>query len=141
MYPLSDIDDKYDASHDIPREIFKEASNEANEDDVALSDTLNEEQRAAYDEIMSSVDTEHEGLFFVDGPGGTEKTYLYRALLATICSQKKIVVATATSGVTASIMPGGRTARSCFKIDLELFTGVVPKPVLGLSEAAVACMG
>ena len=53
---------------------------------MALLDTLNEEQRAAYNEIMSSVDTEDGGLFFVDGPGGTRKTYLYRALLATIHS-------------------------------------------------------
>jgi superfamily II DNA or RNA helicase len=91
MYPLPDINDTYDASHDIPREIFEETSIEANEDDVALSNTLNEEQRAAYDEIMSSIDTEHGGLFFVDGPGGTGKTYLYRALLATIRSQKKLL--------------------------------------------------
>ena len=91
MYPLPDINDTYDASHDIPREIFEETSIEANEDDVALSNTLNEEQRAAYDEIMSSIDTEHGGLFFVDGPGGTGKTYLYRALLATIRSRKKLL--------------------------------------------------
>jgi hypothetical protein len=65
---------------------------------------------------MSSVDTEDVGLFFVHGPSETEKTYLYRALLATIRSQKKIVVATATSGVAASIMSGGRTAHSRFKI-------------------------
>ena len=90
---------------------------------MALSDTLNEEQRAAYDEIMSLVDTEHGGLFFVDGPGGTRKTYLYRALLATIRSQKKINVATATSGVAASIMPGGRTAHSHFKIPLTIDDG------------------
>jgi hypothetical protein len=45
--------------HDIPREIFEEAIIEANKDDVALSDTLNEEQRAPYDEIMSSVGIEH----------------------------------------------------------------------------------
>ncbi|XP_066320710.1 uncharacterized protein [Miscanthus floridulus] len=86
MYPLPDIDDTYDASRDIPREIFEEASIEANEDSVALSDTLNEEQRATYDEIMSSVETEDGGLFFVDSPGETEKTYLYRALVATIHS-------------------------------------------------------
>ena len=73
MYPLPDIDDRYDASRDIPREIFEEASIEANEDDVALSHTLNEEQQAAYDEIMSSVDTEDGGLFFVDCPGRTER--------------------------------------------------------------------
>jgi hypothetical protein len=110
MYPLPDIDDTYDASHDISREIFEEASIEANKDDVALSDTLNEEQRAAYDKIMSSVDTEDGGLLFVDGPSGTRKTYLYRALLTTIYSQKKIGVAIATSGVAVSIMPGGRIA-------------------------------
>ena len=57
MYPLLDIDNTYDVSCDIPREIFEEASIEVNEDDVALSDTLNKEQRAAYDEIMSLIDT------------------------------------------------------------------------------------
>jgi hypothetical protein len=72
---------------------------------------------------MSSVDTEDGGLFFVDGPSGTKKTYLYRALLATICSQKKIVVATTTSGVVASIMPGGRTTHSCFKIPITIDNG------------------
>jgi hypothetical protein len=43
MYPLPDIDDTYGASCDIPRDIFEEASIKSNEDDVALSDTLNEE--------------------------------------------------------------------------------------------------
>jgi hypothetical protein len=44
MYPLPDIDNTYDAFCDIPKEIFEEASIKANRDDVALSDTLNEEQ-------------------------------------------------------------------------------------------------
>jgi hypothetical protein len=72
---------------------------------------------------MSTVDSDHGGLFFVDEPSGTGKTYLYRALLATIRSQNKIVVATTTSGVVASIMPGGRTTNSCFKIPLTLDDG------------------
>ena len=72
---------------------------------------------------MSAVDSDHGGLFFVDGPGSTGKTYLYRALLATIHSQNKIVVATATSGVATSIMHGGRTAHSRFKISLTLDDG------------------
>jgi primosomal protein N' len=46
---------------------------------MALSKTLNEEQQAAYNEIMSAVGSDHGALFFVDGPGGTGKTYLYRA--------------------------------------------------------------
>lgn len=39
-----------------------------------------------------------------DGPGGTGKTFLYRALLATV----------------RSILPGGRTAHSRFKIPIDL---------------------
>ncbi|XP_027120495.1 uncharacterized protein [Coffea arabica] len=57
--------------------------------------------------------------FFIDGPGGTEKTYLYKALLATIRSQGYIALVTATSGVAASILPGGRTAHSRFKIPIN----------------------
>ena len=123
MYPLPNIDDSYNASNDIPREIFEEASIEVDADDVVLSDTLNEEQRAAYDEIMSVVDTKNGGLFFVDGPSGTGKTYLYKALLATIRSQNKIVVATTTSGVAASIISSGRTAHLRFKIPLNSDNG------------------
>ncbi|XP_070035691.1 ATP-dependent DNA helicase PIF1-like [Nicotiana tomentosiformis] len=58
--------------------------------------------------------------FFVDGPGGTGKTFLYRALLATIRSQGFIALATATSGVAASILPGGRTAHSRFKMSIDI---------------------
>jgi chromosomal replication initiation ATPase DnaA len=122
---LPDIDDTYDTCNDIPREISEEASIEASVDDVALSDMhmVSFHQRAAYDEIMSAINTKHGRLFFVDGHGGTGKTYLYKALLATIRSQNKIVVATATSGVAASIMPGGRTAHSRFKISLTIDDG------------------
>jgi hypothetical protein len=81
---------------------------------------LNEEQRAVYDEIMSTMDSKQGGLFFVDGPGGTGKTFLYRALLRTVRTRNKLAVATATSGVAASIMPGGRTAHARFKIPLTL---------------------
>lgn len=45
-------------------------------------------------------------------------TIIYRALLATIRSRNKIAVATATSGVAASILPGGRTAHSRLKVPL-----------------------
>ena len=64
-------------------------------------------------------------MFFVDGPGGTGKTFLYKALLARVRSKGKIAIATATSGVAASIMPEGRTAHSRFKIPLTIQDGGV----------------
>eukprot|EP00267_Zea_mays_P053373 XP_020406492.1 uncharacterized protein LOC109945102 [Zea mays] len=124
-FPLPPIIDTYDDAIGTAREVYEEESIEPTVADVALKETLNEEQRAAYDKIMSAVDTDQGGLFFVGGPGGTGKTYLYRVLLATLRSQNKIAVATATSGVAASIMPGGRTAHSRFKIPLTIDDGVV----------------
>jgi ATP-dependent DNA helicase PIF1 len=119
-FPLPKIDDAFDDAIAVPREIFEEVSIKTNPEDVGLSYLLNEEQRAAYDEIMSTIDSKRGGLFFVDGPGSTGKTFLYRALLGNVRSQNKLAVATATSGVVASIMPGGRTAHSRFKIPLTL---------------------
>ena len=59
-------------------------------------------------------------MFFIDGPGGTGKTFLYKALLANIRSRGLIALATASSGVAANNMPGGRTAHSRFRIPLNL---------------------
>jgi ATP-dependent DNA helicase PIF1 len=78
---------------------------------------------SAYNAIMRAIDSLDEGVFFVDRPGGTGKTFLYRVLLGKLRSQGEIVVATATSGVAASIMPGGRTAHSRFKIPLNVEEG------------------
>ena len=122
-FPLPNIDATYDDASGVPREIFEEASIEHNPDDVSLAYNLNIEQKAAYDEIMSAIENPMGGLFFVDGPGGTGKTFLYKALLAKVCSQGKLAVATATSGVAASILPGGRTTHSRFKIPLMIEDG------------------
>uniref|UniRef100_A0A453JKG8 ATP-dependent DNA helicase n=1 Tax=Aegilops tauschii subsp. strangulata TaxID=200361 RepID=A0A453JKG8_AEGTS len=122
-FPLPDIQEEYDTSIGVTREIFEESTIELNVEDTYLSDSLNSDQRAAYDEIMSAIDRDEGGVFFVDGPGGTGKTFLYRALLAVVRGQKKIAIATATSGVAASIMPGGRTTHSRFKIPLGIDDG------------------
>jgi hypothetical protein len=114
------IDDAFDDASTVPREIFEETSIDTNLEDVGLPSLLNEEQRAAYDEIMSKVDTEQVVYSLSTDQAAQERLFLYRALLGTVRSQNKIVVATATSVVAASIMPSGRTAHSCFKIPLTL---------------------
>uniref|UniRef100_A0A804LGP1 ATP-dependent DNA helicase n=1 Tax=Zea mays TaxID=4577 RepID=A0A804LGP1_MAIZE len=56
----------------------------------------------------------------INDTGGTGKTFLYKALLARVRSEGLIAIATATSGIAASILPGGRTAHSRFKIPIKL---------------------
>ena len=68
---------------------------------------------------MQTINAGTTAIFFVDGPGGTGKTYLYRALLANVRSRGIIDLATATSRVAASILPGGHTSHSRFEIPLQ----------------------
>ena len=92
----------------------------ANQEHLDLISCLNSEQLAGFNEIMDHVMNQENQIFFVDGPGGTGKTYMYKALLAKVRSMGQIAIATATSGIAASIMPGGRTAHSRFKIPIKL---------------------
>uniref|UniRef100_A0A453CJQ1 ATP-dependent DNA helicase n=1 Tax=Aegilops tauschii subsp. strangulata TaxID=200361 RepID=A0A453CJQ1_AEGTS len=124
-FPLPEIDESYDASDNEAREIIEESTIEVDPEHLGLSSFLNPEQRYAYDEILATINSGQGGVFFVDGPGGTGKTYLYKALLAKVRAEGKIAVATATSGVAASILPGGRTAHSRFKIPLNTEDGGV----------------
>ena len=105
---------------DVVREIFEEMSIPEDHEAEFVVSSLNHEQRHTYDVILSSVENISGGVFFVDGPGGTSMTCMYKALLATVRRSGKIAIATATSGVAASIMPGGRTAHSRFKIPLNI---------------------
>lgn len=112
-------------SRDYYRELTEEQNLGFDEDHLKIIDTLNTEQRAGFDEILNHVMSKKARVFFVDGPGGTGKTYLYKALIAKIRSMDLIAVATATSGIAASIMPGGRTAHSRFKIPIKLSDSTV----------------
>ena len=58
--------------------------------------------------------------FFIDGPGGTGKTFLTNLLLATIRKSCRIALAVASSKVAATLLTGGRTAHSVFKLPLNL---------------------
>ncbi|KAL9226261.1 hypothetical protein vseg_002093 [Gypsophila vaccaria] len=74
--------------------------------------SLNPAQQAAFNAIIGCVEDNKPGDFFVDGPGGTGKTYLYNALYAEVKLMGGIVLPTATSGIAAANIPSGRTAHS-----------------------------
>ncbi|EAU86521.2 transcriptional factor B3 [Coprinopsis cinerea okayama7 len=77
---------------------------------------LNNEQRAAYDEIVHSVEGNEGRLFFLHGSGGTGKTFVYKTVCNRIRSNGSIVLCVASSGIAALLLPGGRTAHSMFRI-------------------------
>jgi hypothetical protein len=77
---------------------------------------LNPDQHSAFDKITSAITNSTGEIFFLHGPGGTGKTYLYNTLCYHLRSQAKIVLCVASSGIAALLLKGGRTAHSRFKI-------------------------
>ena len=69
---------------------------------------------------MTRVGEGRPGLFFLYGYGGTGKTFIWRAMCAALRSQGEIVLAVASSGIVALLIPGGRTAHSRFCIPFSV---------------------
>ncbi|CAH0385071.1 unnamed protein product [Bemisia tabaci] len=86
-----------------------------------MIDNLNEEQREIFTEISKSImKTDNTNRFFIDGPGGTGKTFLYRALYHHLKHNNKKVLCIAWTGIAAILLPGGKTAHRVFKLPLQM---------------------
>jgi hypothetical protein len=83
------------------------------------SSLLNAEQRVAFDDIFSSVSARDGQTFFLHGPAGTGKTFLYHTLCHRCRANGWIVLCIASSGIASLLLPGGHTAHSTFSIPVE----------------------
>jgi ATP-dependent DNA helicase PIF1 len=85
------------------------------------SERLNQDQRYAFNTIVTAVEHHPERAhFFLQGPAGTGKTFLYRCLCLYFRARSQIVLCVASSGIAALLLPGGTTAHSRFKIPLKI---------------------
>ena len=87
---------------------------------------LTTDQREVYDCFCSMIDSDEGGMLFLDAPGGTGKTFLINLILAKLRSEGKIALATASSSIAATLLTGGRTLHSTFKIPLDLHAMDIP---------------
>ena len=106
-----------------------ERMRETSYDIISLTEYVNEnepklfhDQRTAYSTIENSISQLNGGIYFLDAPGGTGKTFVTKLLLAKVRKQNNIAVAVASSDIAATLLPGGRTAHSAFKLPLDLAT-------------------
>ncbi|KAF1862767.1 hypothetical protein Lal_00040032 [Lupinus albus] len=74
---------------------------------------------------MNVIEHRESEVFCVDGPRGIGKTFLYRVLISKLRSIGQIVLAIATSGIAATLLPGGQTAHSRFKIPLNPYSSSI----------------
>ncbi|KAI3507904.1 hypothetical protein L1887_22900 [Cichorium endivia] len=82
--------------------------------------SLTDEQRGVFEDIITAINNNKGGLFFVYGYGGTGKTFLWKTLSTTLRSKRQIVLNVASSGIASLLLTGGRTTHSRFHIPLNL---------------------
>ncbi|XP_023243314.1 uncharacterized protein LOC111641390 [Centruroides sculpturatus] len=112
-----------DVGYDLPsmNQIIYDSDVEQKAADEMIT-SLNDDQRQAFTTIINAVNDEeiYPKCFFLDGPGGSGKTYLYRTLLHYFRARNEIVIPTASTGIASNLLSGGRTYHSLFKLPLEV---------------------
>lgn len=104
---------------------------------LQMYNQLNVEQRNIVDEILLSVEHGAHQTFFVDGPGGTGKTFVYETLTHTLRGQGKTVLSVAWTGIAAKLLQNGTTAHSAFKFPVPLTENSVSSLRLNSDRARV----
>ena len=102
-----------------------------------LIPTLNPLQREAFELILGAVGNpaQIQRFFYLNGPGGSGKTYLYRVLMATIRGRGDTVLAHATTGIAAQLLKGGKTMHSGFKLPVPILENSTSSMRLNSPEA------
>ena len=67
------------------------------DEEFTLIEKLNNDQKVAYKTIMTVIDHKESMILFVDGLGGTRKTFLYHTILTTLRKADHIAIIRATS--------------------------------------------
>ncbi|GFY20440.1 ATP-dependent DNA helicase [Trichonephila clavipes] len=97
---------------ELSTDLIKELSYNTALLDTQVSETeprLLPEQKYIYNKILQPVELVEGGLFFLDAPGGTCKTFLLNLLQAKIRKGRKVALAVTSSRISAKLLSGGRT--------------------------------
>lgn len=87
---------------------------------VDFYDMFSDDANFSVDDIMDRRDDD-DNVFYVDGPGGSGKTYLYNVILHYVNHVLGMsTAAVAFTGIAANLLYGGKTSHRCFRLPLTL---------------------
>ena len=104
-------DIRHETQHDVP-ELQRYID--------ATQHLLNDEQRAVAHCVLESVQNNHGKLIALDASGGTGKTFTLTFILKSVRADGKVALATASSGIAATLLPKGTTFHSRTKCPIVL---------------------
>jgi hypothetical protein len=59
-------------------------------------------------------------IFFLDGPSGSSKTFVYSVLLALVQQDEHVAIGVASSSIAAFLLEGGWTSHLVFKVPITI---------------------
>ena len=77
---------------------------------------LNEDQKFIFNELVNNMNK----INFIDGPGGSGKTFLYKTLIYYFLSKGKNIISMAWTGIASILLPKGMTTHRTFRLPLDL---------------------
>ncbi|GBM42449.1 hypothetical protein AVEN_116213-1, partial [Araneus ventricosus] len=111
---------------DLPASVLERANFDVVQEQAKANSyamQLNSEQRNVVELLLSAVynnAADTPKCYFLDGPAGTGKTFVHSTLLHTIRGRDDDVIPVASTGIAATLLIGGRTAHTVFKIPIDL---------------------
>jgi hypothetical protein len=102
-----------------------------------LESQLNERQRFVFEHILEQTTKIEMGpkCYFVDGPGGSGKTFLYETFLSHFRGKSMTILPVASTGIAANLLKGGRTYFSQYKLPVPLLDNSTSSMRLSSTEA------
>lgn len=107
---------------ELPRTLREEMCYDAEEQAAAAAahqGMLTDGQRAVTEHVLAAVREERPAAVFVHANAGCGKTFTFNTLLEAVRGEGHAALAVASSGIAATLMKGGRTAHSRFKLPLD----------------------
>ena len=77
---------------------------------------LNVDQKLIFEKLINNSHKIH----FIDGPGGSGKTFLYKTLIYYFLSIEKNIISMAWIGIASILLPKGMTSHRTFRLPLDL---------------------
>ncbi|XP_058809685.1 uncharacterized protein LOC131674888 [Phymastichus coffea] len=85
---------------------------------------LNEQQKEIVDVILDKVintDNHENNCLYINGPGGSGKTFIYTTIYNLLCSKNIKVSSMAFTGIAAVLLPKGKTVHKTFSLPVPMF--------------------
>ena len=106
-------------------DISDQESEQILENGIQQYNQLNEKQKEIVDDVLDKVENQNinnTNCCYIDGPGGSGKTFIYKTLYNILKSKNKNVCNMAFTGIVATLLPKGKTVHKVYGLPVPLLS-------------------